>query len=193
MVWRVEANVGLKMTAEEVAEGIFDRQRNDPKMSYYGVDPSVFKVDSGPSIGERLERALGAGLRRAENRRVPGGLGTMSGWDELRARLVGSADGDPMLVMFSTCAALIRTLPALHHDPDRPEDVDTESEDHAPDECRYAVKTVHLCGSPLNFRNAVHCWRLDRQMKPDFRIGKPPEELGHRRAGAGRYYFGRRI
>ena len=32
----------------------------------------------------------------------------------------------------------IRTLPALQHDQDKPEDVDTESEDHAPDEIRYA-------------------------------------------------------
>lgn len=40
--------------------------------------------------------------------------------------------------MFETCQDLIRTLPALQHDPDRPEDVDTDSEDHAPDEARYA-------------------------------------------------------
>jgi len=43
-----------------------------------------------------------------------------------------------MIYFFSTCADSIRTLPALQHDPDRPEDVDTESEDHAPDEIRYA-------------------------------------------------------
>ena len=34
--------------------------------------------------------------------------------------------------------ALIRTLPLLQHDPDRPEDLDTEMEDHAADETRYA-------------------------------------------------------
>ena len=36
-----------------------------------------------------------------------------------------------MLYVFSTCTHLIRTLPALQHDPDRPEDVDTDGEDHA--------------------------------------------------------------
>ena len=43
-----------------------------------------------------------------------------------------------MLFVFSTCKALIRTLPALQHDHSRAEDVDTEQEDHAPDEARYA-------------------------------------------------------
>lgn len=43
-----------------------------------------------------------------------------------------------MLVVFSTCADLIRTLPVLQHDPDKPEDLDTNAEDHAADELRYA-------------------------------------------------------
>ena len=43
-----------------------------------------------------------------------------------------------MIYFFSTCTDSIRTLPALQHDADKPEDVDTESEDHAPDEIRYA-------------------------------------------------------
>ena len=60
----------------------------------------------------------------------------MGGWDQLRARLVG--DGEhPGVFIFHTCKHLIRTLPALQHDPDRPEDVDTEAEDHAPDTLRY--------------------------------------------------------
>ena len=72
------------------------------------------------------------------------------GWDQVRSRLIGTAkindvtraidwsEGRPMLFVFSTCKALIRTLPALQHDPSRAEDVDTEQEDHAPDETRYA-------------------------------------------------------
>jgi hypothetical protein len=32
-------------------------------------------------------------------------------------------------------------LPALQHDPSRPEDVDSEAEDHAPDEIRYVCKS----------------------------------------------------
>lgn len=43
-----------------------------------------------------------------------------------------------MIYFFSTCKDSIRTLPALQHDPVKAEDVDTEQEDHAPDEIRYA-------------------------------------------------------
>ena len=43
-----------------------------------------------------------------------------------------------MIYFFSTCRDSIRTLPALQHDLTKAEDVDTESEDHAPDEIRYA-------------------------------------------------------
>ena len=46
--------------------------------------------------------------------------------------------GKPMLLLFSTSRDLIRTLPALQHDDARPEDVDSDMEDHAPDSCRYA-------------------------------------------------------
>ena len=43
--------------------------------------------------------------------------------------------------MFSTCADTIRTLPALtrsplQHDAGRPEDIDSDGEDHAADEVR---------------------------------------------------------
>lgn len=37
------------------------------------------------------------------------------------------------------CKNLIRTLPAMIHDEHNVEDVDTDGEDHAPDECRYMI------------------------------------------------------
>lgn len=128
---------GLKLKAEDIAEGIKIKELNDPKDSItYGVlDPSAFSSDGGPSIAERMARS-GIWFRAADNRRVAK-LGSISGWDQVRARLVGE-DNRPMMYFFSTCADAIRTLPALQHDMDRPEDVDTDSEDHAPDEIRYA-------------------------------------------------------
>lgn len=61
----------------------------------------------------------------------------MGGWDQLRARISGDEAG-PQLVVFSTCRDFLRTVPVLQHDPARPEDLDTESEDHIADEARYA-------------------------------------------------------
>lgn len=43
-----------------------------------------------------------------------------------------------MIYFFSTCTHAIRTLPAMQHDEKRPEDLDTDSEDHAVDSVRYA-------------------------------------------------------
>lgn len=136
------ANTGLKLPAEDVADGILSRETDEPKgiegesaISYGVMDPAAFASDGGPSIAERMFRRK-VMFRRADNARVSS-RGAMGGWDQLRARLVG--DGErPMIYFFSTCRDSIRTLPALQHDQNKPEDVDTESEDHAPDEIRYA-------------------------------------------------------
>jgi hypothetical protein len=77
-----------------------------------------------------------APFRPADNKRVAR-AGALGGWDIMRQRLVGR-EGVPMIYFFSTCKDAIRTIPALQHDPDKPEDVQTESEDHAGDEVRYA-------------------------------------------------------
>jgi hypothetical protein len=132
-------NLGLKLTAEAVAKGIIEREGQEA-LRYGVLDPACFREDGGPSIAERINRALIAAKRRpfhaADNARVPQ-RGSMGGWDQMRARLVGQ-DGLPAIYCFSTHAASIRTIPALQHDPSKMEDVNTESEDHVADEWRYA-------------------------------------------------------
>jgi hypothetical protein len=126
-------NEGVKMTAEEVGRGI--RQRDGDELFAYSVlDPAAFAQDGGPSIAERL---TGCTFRPADNKRVTQ-RGAMGGWDQMRARLIGDEEGRPMLFFFETCIHSIRTIPALQHDEDRPEDLDTDGEDHAGDETRYA-------------------------------------------------------
>lgn len=125
-------DVGLKMTAEAVGAGILEREKGD-NVSYGVLDPAAFAEDGGPSIKSRM----GVSFRPADNKRVPG-RGAMGGWDQVRARLDGDGDGRPMLFFFETCIHTIRTFPALQHDEDRPEDLDTNQEDHALDETRYA-------------------------------------------------------
>jgi hypothetical protein len=133
-----QPNTGLKLTAEEVAQGIALRDGKDD-ITYSVMDPAAFTADGGPSIAERMAKATNGKVlcRRADNRRVAQ-HGAIGGWDQVRARLKGDPDGRPMIYFFSTCADTIRTVPALQHDNDRPEDVDTDGEDHAGDEVRYA-------------------------------------------------------
>jgi hypothetical protein len=138
-----QPNVGLKMTAEAVAQGIASREADDGVIGISVADPAIFASDGGPSIAERMAQAAKIRFRPADNARVPRN-GAMGGWDQVRQRLKGDAEGRPMLLMFSTCVDLIRTLPALQHDGSRAEDVDTEGEDHAPDEARYACMSRPL-------------------------------------------------
>lgn len=128
-------NVGLKLTAEQLADGIKERDGKD-HIRYGVLDPSAFANDGGPSIAERMA-VKKVYFDRADNKRVSQ-KGAMGGWDQMRSRLVGDADGRPMIYTFSTCVDSIRTIPALQHDPDKPEDLDTDGEDHAGDEWRYA-------------------------------------------------------
>lgn len=146
---------GLKLTAEQVAEGLIEREKGE-KLAYGVLDPSTFKVDGGPSIAERINRKLiaakMAAFREADNTRVntresKDKRGPMNGWDQMRSRIIGLLDakgsptGVPMIYCFSTCTASIRTIPVLQHDAARPEDLDTESEDHAADDWRYACSS----------------------------------------------------
>ncbi len=132
-------NTGLKLHAEPVGAGLWEREKDDPKLTGGVLDPAAFSEDGGPSIAERISRGSGNKVffRPADNKRVTQ-RGAMGGWDQLRSRLVGDGDDRPMIVTFDTCVDSIRTIPALQHDADRPEDLDSDGEDHAADEWRYA-------------------------------------------------------
>ena len=143
-----QPNVGVKLYAGDVAQGILDREgaefddlgvriaKPTERVSYGVLDPSAFTADGGPSIAETMA-LKGAIFQRADNKRVSQ-KGALGGWDQLRGRLKGDAEGRPMIVTFKTCRDSIRTIPVLQHDPRNVEDVDTEAEDHAADEWRYA-------------------------------------------------------
>jgi len=144
---------GLKMQAPDVADGILNRERQE--LIRYGVcDPAMYIRDGGPSIAEAMS-IRGCNWRRADNKRIPG-------WEAVRQRLSGILDPEldkmlPLLYFVENCEDTIRTFPFLQHDDKNPEDVDTEGEDHAGDETRYAcmsrpwlpaVSTVHTLPMP---------------------------------------------
>lgn len=119
-------NIGLKMTATEVQNELLKWEENE-RIRYAVADPSIFIRNGGPSIAESMAKCR---WRRADNKRQPG-------WEAIRQRLVG-IDGVPMLYFSDQCEDTIRTLPTLQHEEKNPEDLDTDAEDHAADELRYA-------------------------------------------------------
>jgi hypothetical protein len=133
-------NKGLRLPADAVAKEVV-RRETDGKgfrepIAYGILDPAAFQVVSGPSIGETFARQ-GVFFRRADNARVSTAK-RMGGWDQVRWRLIGDDAGDPMMFFVDHCKDAIRTLPMMQHDEHRMEDLDTEAEDHAVDDIRYA-------------------------------------------------------
>lgn len=147
-------NVGLKLTDEQVADGILERELGEvPNDSV--LDPSAFMQKGGPSSAERMARHSQQAVmfRKADNNRI-------AGWAALRARLVGTTEG-PMLYVFSTCPHLIEHLPQLQHDPNKPEDADTDGEDHLADALRYLCMSRPWARVKQEVQVVAPGWRLD--------------------------------
>lgn len=119
-------NKGLYMTADKVAAEILKMEK-DERIRYAVADPAIFIRNGGPSIAESMASCR---WRRADNKRQPG-------WEQVRQRLSGE-NGIPMMYFADSCEDTLRTLPVLQHDEDNEEDLDTDGEDHAADDIRYA-------------------------------------------------------
>ncbi len=151
---RVIPNQGIKSTPQKVGKGIVDREGPGDVIAYHVADPAMWADVGGPSQAEQQAKAIAeaakaqrkpnsdATWRKGNNQRVRRGK-AKGGWDQLRERMIGEDFGDgierPMIYWFGTCSDSIRTIPALLHDDANPEDLDSNGEDHAADETRYAV------------------------------------------------------
>lgn len=122
-------NKGLKMTADLVAQGIVEREKHET-IRYGVADPAIFIRNGGPSIAETMAIHK-CQWRRGDNKRIPG-------WQQLRQRLTGS-NGEPMLYFDESCTDTIEQVATIQHSDGDPEDIDTDAEEHALDETRYAV------------------------------------------------------
>ncbi len=144
-------NVGLRLTVEQLAEGILEREPEGERIDYRIADTSMFEEDGGPSQIERMQSYTNYKLffMKSDKRRKPG-------WEAVRSRLVGLHD-KPLIYFFWTCLAIIRDLPAMQHSEKDPEDCESDGvADHSVDQLRY------VCMS--------RPWTNDTPLKP---IDKP--------------------
>lgn len=113
---------------------------------YSVADPAIFAkmgfVDAfgGQTIAESFARN-GVMFLPASNRRI-------DGWGLMHQYLRWDDKTKPKIQYFSTCEDSTRTIPSLIHDEIRPEDVDTDGEDHAADVDRYFLMSLHERSSP---------------------------------------------
>lgn len=129
-----QPNVGSKEDAVKVAGKIKRIEQHDERLGYVYrmnlADPAIFaKTGTSNSIGLIFQRA---------------GVRWLPAWNGAGSRVIGwqlivqlLAEG--RLKIFKTCKNLIRTLPTLPPDDNNPEDIDTDTEDHAADALRYGV------------------------------------------------------
>ncbi len=74
-----------------------------------------------------------------------------------------------MIVTFTSCIDSIRTIPFMQHDPERAEDVMTDSEDHCADEWRYAAMSrpyVPTREKPTKKESIGYVTRRDASAQP---------------------------
>lgn len=146
-----EPNAGLRMTPEEIFREIASIESEHAWLadkSIIGVaDPAIFDASRGESIARTGER-YGIYFERGDNRRI-------AGWMQLHNRLLFDEHGVPMLYVFSTCTAFIRTLPVLQYSRVYPEDVDSDMEDHIADETRYLCMLVPMTSDKKQSQKGV--------------------------------------
>lgn len=127
-----------KVTASDLADLILEAEAGE-KMRYGVLDSSLWhqRGDTGPSLAEQM---IMKGCRWRPSDRSKGSR--IAGKNEIHRRLkVDEFTGEPSLVFFNNCRAIIQQLPSIPLDKNNPEDIDTNSEDHLYDALRYGVMT----------------------------------------------------
>ena len=131
-------------TIDEALVAKIEEMSKGEEVSYTMADPALWSTNQserGESIAMRLS-SLGVPLIKGDNNRV-------SGWNVIHSYLFHDDNTPPKLSIFENCHYLIKTLPGLIRDQNKPEDVDTRGEDHAADALRYALMT-----KPIVSKNA---------------------------------------
>lgn len=130
-----ERDKGIKKPAVDVAREAWEMSAGDG-VDYMVADTAIWNnIDGSPTTAQIFEDA-GWRMEKANKDRISG-LQRMH--DLMQTK---GSDGMPQLLVFSTCYAFIRTIPAMTIDEKHPEDVDTRSEDHVYDEARYALMST---------------------------------------------------
>jgi hypothetical protein len=192
--WGGEANKGSKEDPADVARKIWELEHwQDDNGVWHSenvidavADDAIYggKQDNSKDIAEQfvdafIELDKQHGTKSVHWRRVgKGPRSRISGRLEVHHRLKvpvnekGEPTGErPMVVVFTNCKHLIRTLPELLNDDNNPEDVEThQQEDHPYDQFRYAMMSRPLTSKPK--RAELTLIQRDKQKRSEKRVDK---------------------
>lgn len=137
-------NIGLKMSAKDIAEGIIEIEKNLVADKWVASTPEPGAADN--QIGQKREADVETikkkmediGVFWTESDKSKGSR--INGLQLIRDMLQSSITGEGAgLYFMQNCDNCIQTIPYIPRDEDHPDDADTESNDHLYDAVRYGV------------------------------------------------------
>ena len=132
--WNGTPNKGMCISPKQIAEGIVARESEEERDCVKVLrvaDPAIFDMSRGESVAMQMEpynsqtggRGVGVFFEKGDNTR-------MAGLMQIHERLRFNDEGRPRMQVFNTCKNFIRTIPTLPYSLKKPEDVDSDAEDH---------------------------------------------------------------
>lgn len=126
-------NEGVKWTPDEQFKQIADLERTHPWLKGKRIDgvadPAIWDASRGESIAD-VGMKYGVYFTPGDHERI-------AGWMQMHYRFQFDENGYARLYVFDNCEGFIRTIPLLMYSETKPEDLDTNGEDHIADETRY--------------------------------------------------------
>ncbi len=140
--WNGTVDTGDQATSQDIAErtlGVDSAIEMECKarVRIGPADTSIWEVRDGTSIAKNMSDH-GLWWHKA----YKGSGSRVAGWSLIRTMLGAAKRGDlehPHLYFFEDCRHHIRTIPIMQHDPKKPEDLNSDLEDHCCDSLRYLL------------------------------------------------------
>lgn len=131
--------------ADRIVEMSVDRLGRPEPTRYTVAGPEMWGVSKGTGVvGANVLAARGVPLVMASDDRI-------EGWRRMREMLRRQM----LKASLEACPHFWRTVPSLIHDEHRPEDLDSDGEDHAADAVRYGLATRHISAQLYGFPAVV--------------------------------------
>ena len=138
------------------------------------ADPAIWDAETGESIADVATKHQ-VYFTPGDHKRIPG-------WMQMHYRFAFDENGYPMMYIFSNCKAFIRTIPLLQYDEHKPEDLDTDGEDHVADEARYFCMSrpikPRIAAQPDEFsKNPIHLFLDVKKEDLSTRTARPRMQI----------------
>jgi len=151
--WNGTPNEGLRMTADQITQGIIERELEwglHHRTEIGIADGSIFDEQNDNCVATDMEAEV-----RIDGKLYPGiqweaadksSGSRKQGWQRMRKMMKDAMSPEygprenPGLFVFDNCEQFLRTIPSLPRSDKDLDDVDSKAEDHIGDESRYRVR-----------------------------------------------------